>query len=98
MSRATDAALDALHSLAAASMTEELRRGLERAREPKTIRVEDKDVPNPAYEPLSPKVLAVAIKFLKDNGIDAPASAVRFTGIVDELRNLNVDDPNFMAN
>jgi hypothetical protein len=38
------------------------------------------------------KLLAVAIKFLKDNGIDAPATSPRFSGIVDELNRLNVDD------
>jgi hypothetical protein len=98
LSRATDQALDALHSLIAEGLTEDLRRNLENARKPKTIVVEGKAAANPEWEPLSPKTLAVAIKFLKDNGIDAPASATRFNGIVDELRKLNVDDPQLMAN
>lgn len=38
------------------------------------------------------KDIAVAIKFLKDNGIDAPASSPRFSGIVDQLKNLDVDE------
>lgn len=38
------------------------------------------------------KALASAIKFLKDNGIDAPASAPRFSGIVDQLKSLEVGD------
>lgn len=39
-----------------------------------------------------PKAIASAIQFLKNNGIDAPATAPRFSGIVDQLANLNVGD------
>lgn len=83
MSRATDSALDALHALAAESMTDELRRNLERAKLPK-------DDPN--YEPLSPKLLGVIRAFLKDNGIDIPESSPRFNNLTDQLRNLDVGD------
>jgi hypothetical protein len=73
-----------------------LRRNLERSRLPKTVteKVDGKDVtkPNPDYEPLDTKLLAVAIKFLKDNGIDAPAASPRFDGIIEQLANINVDD------
>jgi hypothetical protein len=44
------------------------------------------------------KDIAVAIKFLKDNGVDAPATSPRFSGIVEELKNLQVDDPSFLTN
>lgn len=94
--KATVDAMDLLHGLMADSMTDELRRGMERAREPKLIQEGEGDearmVRNPAYEPLSPKLLAVIRAFLKDNGIDAPASSPRFNGLVDELRNLKVDE------
>jgi hypothetical protein len=94
--------MDALHGLLAGAQAEELQRALERARQPRTITVKEdgKDVtkPNPAYAPLDTKLLAVAIKFLKDNGIDAPATSPRFSGIVDELQKLNVDSPDFLTN
>lgn len=93
LSRATDRVLDELHGLLAASQAEELQRNLERSRLPRTIPGEDgKPVPNPDYEPLSPKLLAVIRAFLKDNGIDAPASAPRFDGLIRELQTINVDD------
>jgi hypothetical protein len=83
VSRASSDALDALHGLLAEAQAEELRRNLERARLPKD---------HQDYQPLDTKLLAVIIKFLKDNGIDAPATSPRFNGIIDELKNLNVDD------
>jgi hypothetical protein len=98
MSRATDAAFDALHALLADSMTEELRRDLERARAPRMIPDPDNEgklMANPEWAPLSPKLLAVIRAFLKDNGIDTPASSRRFDGLVNELRDLDLDDPNF---
>jgi hypothetical protein len=103
MSRASNEALDALHGLLAGSMTDELKRAIERAKAPVMV-PEDPAVPNgpqkknPNYEPLSPKLLAVAIKFLKDNGVDAPASSKRFSPLIEELENLNVDDPTLYAN
>jgi hypothetical protein len=101
VSRASSDALDALHGLLANAQAEELQRALERARLPRTIteKVDGQDVvkPNPAYAPLDTKLLAVAIKFLKDNGIDAPAASPRFNGIVEELQKLNVDDT-FLTN
>jgi hypothetical protein len=83
MSRASDAALDALHALMAESMTDELRRGIERARLPKS---------HDDYEPLSPKLLAVIRAFLKDNGIDAPAASERFSGLASQLADLDLDE------
>lgn len=102
MSRASSDSLDALHGLLAEAQAEELQRNLARARLSK--RVPDPEDPtgkrtiaNPDYEPVSPKLLAVAIKFLKDNGIDAPATSPRFSGILDELKQLNID-PTLIAN
>jgi hypothetical protein len=82
----------------AEAQAEELHRALERSRLPK--RIPDPDptkrgtIPNPDYEPLSPKLLGVIRAFLKDNGIDAPASSPRFSGLVDQLRDLRVDEMN----
>lgn len=95
MSRASDAAFDALHALAVEVQTEELRRNIERARLPK--RIPDPDCPeqmiaNPDYEPLNTRLLQTAIKMLKDNGIDTPALSKRFDSLVDELRDLPLDD------
>lgn len=62
-SRATSVDLDGLHSL----LTESLRAELEAAR---NRRDEDgRPIPIP------PALLAQAIKFLKDNGVDSPARA-----------------------
>lgn len=102
MARASNEAVDLLHSLVAASTTEELRRAVDRARQPRTIEVTEGGLkvtkPNPAYAPLDTKLVAVAIKFLKDNGIDAPASSERLTGLEAELRDLDFDEPHLLAN
>lgn len=97
MARATDDLLDGLHGLMAESMSDELRRGLERARLPKRIVDPDdptgrKTIPNPDYEPLSPKLLGVIRAFLKDNGIDAPAASQRFSPLVEQLRDMEIED------
>jgi hypothetical protein len=95
MSRATDAAFDALHALLADSMTEELERDLEAARKPRMIPDPDdskKLITNPEWQPLSPKLMAVIRAFLKDNGIDTPATSKRFDGLTSQLRDLDLDD------
>ena len=95
MSRASTDALDALHALMANSMTEELGRDLDRARQPKVIPDpcdETKTIANPDYAPLSAKLLGVIRAFLKDNGIDAPSSSPRFNSLVDKLKDLKVDE------
>lgn len=93
MSRATDAAFDALHALMADSMTEELERGLNAARQPRFVADESgKLEPNPEWKPLDPKLMAVIRAFLKDNGIDSPASSKRFSGLENQLRDLDLDD------
>lgn len=94
--KATTDAMDFLHGLMADSMTDELRRAWERAKAPKLITVgegkEKRTIVNPEYEPLSPKLLGVIRAFLKDNGIDAPASAPRFNALVDKLRDLDPEE------
>lgn len=95
MSRATSSAVDALHGLVAASMTEELERAIARAQAPAMI--DDPENPrqkirNPNHAPLSAQFMSVVIKFLKDNGIDAPTSSPRLSNLVDQLRTLEVGD------
>lgn len=80
--KATEDALNALHALMADSMSEELGRALERARLPR----DDEN-----YEPLSAKLLGVIRAFLKDNGIDAPASSPRFSDLASKLGDLDLD-------
>src|SRR4051812_30946529 len=64
VARASNDAVDLLHSLVAASTTEELRRAVDRARQPRTIEVTEGGLkvtkPNPAYAPLDTKLVAVA--------------------------------------
>jgi hypothetical protein len=40
----------------------------------------------------SPQMLAQAIKFLKDNGIDAPAKSERLTGLAAALRDIDLEE------
>jgi hypothetical protein len=90
--------MDMLHGLMAEGMTEELKEGIRRAKLPQMIDVPDPEKPgqtqrirNPEYAPLDTKLLQVAIKFLKDNGVDTPATAERFDSLVGELRDLDLD-------
>lgn len=99
--RASSSSLDALHALLAEAQAEELRRNLARARLPKRVvdpADPNKTIANPEYEPLSPKLLAVAIKFLKDNGVDTAETSPRFNDLVEQLNELQVDDPAFLTN
>lgn len=80
MSRATNEALDALHALQAEALVAELKAAKERKDE------NGNPVPIPAA------LLNAVTKFLKDNGIDAPASARRFDSIVDQLRDMDPDE------
>lgn len=101
MARASNDALDVLHGLLAESQTEELARNLERARKPKFIpdpANAGQKMLNPEWAPLDTKLLAVAIKFLKDNGVDAPAASPRINALVDQLRDLKIDDESLLAN
>lgn len=95
MTRALESALDGLHGLLAETMTDELSRALHRARQPRMVsKVEGGkpvEVSNPDYAPLSPQLLAQVIKFLKDNGIDAPAKAGRVSGLAAALADIDLE-------
>lgn len=93
MARATDALLDQLHALVFEGLSEELVRAMERARQPKTIEGQDgQPVKNPDYEPLNPQLIDKALKALKDNGVDAPASSPRVDNLAQKLGELDLDD------
>lgn len=93
MARGTDQALDALHGILAEALTEEITRSLGRASEPLQIKDDEgKLIRNPAYAALSPQLLAQAIKFLKDNGIDAPTSSPRISNLERALAELDPDE------
>lgn len=41
---------------------------------------------------ISPQMIAQALKYLRDNGIDAPATSERFDGLMKALEDLDLDD------
>lgn len=96
MSRASDAVLDAIHALVAGSLKDELIRAAEAAALPPTIEVErdGKTVTedNPGYRPLNPQLIDKALKFLKDNGVDAPAKSERVDNLAATLADLDIDE------
>lgn len=77
--RATEALLDQLHGLVAG----ELKAAIEAARKP------DADG-NPGVVPAS--LLLAAMKFLKENGIDAPAKSERLSDLAGQLRDLDLEE------
>lgn len=79
--KATTDMMDLLHGLMAEAMTEDLKRELETVRENGGT--------------VSPKLYGVIRAFLKDNGIDAPASSPRFSPLVDQLRSIDVGDHDY---
>lgn len=95
--RATDAAFDALHALLVEAQADGLARNLRANRLPRMI-VDPTDeagkrtIPNPEWEPLDTKLLAVIRATLKDNGIDVPATSKRFDSLVGQLKDLDLDD------
>lgn len=86
MSRASESALDALHELVAKVLQENLVTVTEPVLDKDGNKVGEKVIPP------SPQMIAQAIKFLKDNGIDAPVSSKRFTDLAAALDDLNYED------
>lgn len=83
MSRASNDVLDMLHALVAGSLSDELARAAHRAALPR----DDEN-----YAPLNPQLIDKALKFLKDNGIDAPAKSERVDTLAAQLGDLDLDD------
>lgn len=92
MSRANSDVMDMLHGLAATALTEEIQRSIEASRQPKQIEIDGQLVDNPDYAPLNPQVIDKALKFLKDNGIDAPKANKKVDTLAMELADLDLDD------
>lgn len=92
MSRAGSDLMDLLHGLAATALTEELGRAIEASRQPKKITKGEEEVDNPAYAPINPQLIDKALKFLKDNGIDAPKANQKIDELAGVLENLDLDE------
>lgn len=80
MSRATADMVDMLHGLLAGALKDELERAC-------TAKDEEG---NPV--PINPQLLDKVLKFLKDNGVNAPASSERIDSLASQLTELNLDD------
>src|SRR3546814_593112 len=83
MSRAGSDLLDLIHSLVASTLKDELLRAAERAALPKD---------NEDYAPINPQLLDKAMKFLKDNGVDAPKGNQKVDDLAATLGDLDLDD------
>lgn len=80
MSRASADLMDMLHGLVADGLKQELQRAME---------ARDEDG-NPV--PINPQLLDKAMKFLKDNGIDAPKSSPKVDSLALQLAELDLDE------
>jgi hypothetical protein len=83
MSRAGSDLMDMIHGLVAGSLKDELVRATTRAALP---------MDDPNYAPLNPQLLDKALKFLKDNGIDAPKGNKKVDDLAMTLADLDLDD------
>ena len=81
MSRAGSDVLDLLHQLVATGLTEELSRAITLAADPDP----EKRVP------INPQLIDKALKFLKDNGVDAPRANKKIDALADVLTDLDLD-------
>jgi hypothetical protein len=82
VSRAGSDIMDMLHSLVATGLTGELERAIEAAALPKD---------DPGYAPINPQLIDKALKFLKDNGIDAPRANQKVDALAGVLVDLDLD-------
>jgi hypothetical protein len=80
MSRAGSDLMDMLHGLVADGLKQELERAM-------TARDDDG---NPV--PINPQLLDKAMKFLKDNGIDAPKANRKVDALAGVLTDLDLDE------
>jgi hypothetical protein len=83
VSRASNELLDLIHLLTATSLKDELARAAKRAALPRT---------DENYAPINPQLIDKALKFLKDNGVDAPAKSQRVDTLASQLNDLDLDD------
>lgn len=83
MSRATPDLMDAIHGMVAGSLKTELERAMEKAELP---------IDHENYAPLNPQLIDKAMKFLKDNGVDAPAKSERIDALHGQLNQLDLGE------
>ena len=86
-SRATEQAMDKLHATVATLLTNELQRTANRA----------EAKPDDPANAISPQLLSQAIKWLKDNGVSAPAGAKRTEDLAAQLADLDLDEETLAA-
>lgn len=79
MSRALESQLDALHGLVCGVLGEELERALSAARDPE----------NPV--PINPQLIDKVLKFLAQNGVDAPKASPRVDRLAMQLADLDLE-------
>lgn len=77
--RALEAQLDLLHGLLTDALQAELKAAMLRAKDPE----------NP--EPINPQLLDKVMKFLAQNGINAPASSPKVDKLAQELMDIDLD-------
>lgn len=87
--RGSDHLFDSLHGLLAGVLKDELEAARERS---KDRMVNGELVPG---EPINPQLLDKIMKFLKDNGVNAPASSARVDGLAAELAAIDLDEEAF---
>ncbi|MFN3573618.1 MAG: hypothetical protein ACK4TR_08835 [Phenylobacterium sp.] len=80
--RATESLLDLLHGAVADALRDELGRALARAK----ANPEDPDCA------VNPQLIDKVLKFLAQNGVNAPASAPKVDALAAKLADLNLDE------
>jgi hypothetical protein len=86
VSRATDELMDELHGLVAQGILGELQ----------AARAKRDEQGNPVPVPAS--LILAAMKFLKDNGVDAPVRSPRLSTLASQLKDLDFDGENARPN
>lgn len=82
MTRAGSDIMDMLHGLVATGLTEELQRAITAAADP-----------DPAKRvAINPQLIDKALKFLKDNGVDAPRANKKVDVLAGVLTDLDLDE------
>lgn len=79
--RASESLVDLLHGMAASALKDELERAVKRA-------AADPDNPDCA---INPQLIDKVLKFLAQNGVNAPASSPKVDALAQELANIDLD-------
>ncbi|WP_292047003.1 MULTISPECIES: hypothetical protein [unclassified Brevundimonas] len=79
--RASEGELDTMHRLVALLISNELDRACRRAERS----------PDDPTKAVSPQLISQALKFLKDNGVSAPAGSKVVENLADQLADIDLD-------